>query len=97
MPHETLAAAFERALRVVDGARAGGMRTITGEPAARQLERLRADLVAARDAAVARGRVDPEWVRGVVRWVADWAPAADVTLLAALGAIARHRAAAPPA
>ena len=97
MPDDTLAAAFDRALRVVDGARANGMRTLTGEPAATHLERLRADVVAHRDLALERRGVDPEWIRDVVRWVADWAPAADVTLLAALGAIARHRPTPPAA
>jgi len=43
------------------------------------------------DRVLERGSVDPDRARDVVRWVADRAPAADVTLLAALGAIARHR------
>jgi len=97
MPSDTLAGAFDRALRVVESARGRGMRTLSGEPAARHLERLRADLVAQRDVALARGRVDAEWARGVIRWVADWAPETDVTLLGALGALVRRRPDEPPA
>jgi hypothetical protein len=41
--------------------------------------------------------VDTEWERGDVRWAAGWASVADVTLLAALGRIARRRAVALPA
>jgi len=87
-----LPTAFDDALRQVDRALAGGMRTASGAPAAPLLERLRADLVAEREASLERGGVDPAWIGATVRWVADWAPERDVTLFAALGALARLRA-----
>lgn len=84
-----LADAFENAIRQVDRALAGEMRTATGEPARPMLERLRADLEAHRETARVTGTADPEWVRGVVRWVAEWTPETELTLIAALGRIAR--------
>ena len=90
-----LDAAFDHAVRQVDRALAAGMRTLTGEPAAPRLERLRADLVTQREAARRLGSTDPDWVRDAIRRVADWAPETDVTLLAALGALARLRSDAP--
>lgn len=87
----TLETAFERALAVVDRSVAAGLRAADGEPAAPHLERLRARLIAERDLAIARGSIDPVWVRSVVRWVAEWAPESDIALLAALGAIARAK------
>ena len=88
---DALTAAFDDVVRQVDRARAGGMRTLSGDDAAPRLERLRADVLAQRDVARQRGGVDPEWLRGTIRAVADWAPETDVTLLGALGALARAR------
>jgi len=85
----TLAAAFDHAIAQVDRALAAELRTGAGEPAAPELARLRALLVAERAAAVARGGVDREWVRETVRAVAAWTPDSELSLLAALGGIAR--------
>jgi hypothetical protein len=79
--------AIDAALRTVDRALSGEMRTDDGAPAARRLEELRQDLLAMR----ARGAVDAAELRTMIRAVAAWAPAEDVTLLGALGAIARAR------
>jgi hypothetical protein len=95
MPNATLPAAFENALRQVDRALRGRMRTVAGEPAAPLLERLRGELVEQREASLQRGGVDAAWIGATVRWVAEWAPERDVTLVAALGALARLRAGAP--
>ena len=84
-----LSAAFDRALRQVDRARAARLRTAAGEPAAPRLAELRAAIVAERDATLARGRVETGWVRATVRDVAAWTPDTEVALLAALGGIAR--------
>lgn len=84
-----LAAAFDRAIRQVERAIAGDLRTASGEPAVPELEQLRDDLLSKREAALARGEVDAAWVRRTVRWVAGWTPEAELPLLAALGAIAR--------
>jgi hypothetical protein len=87
----TLAAAFEHAIRQVDRALGNGMRDVDGDAAAPRLEHLRAELVAQRDGSRAQGAVDKEWIRGIIRDVAAWAPEEDVTLLGALGALARLR------
>jgi len=84
-----LAAAFDAALRQVDRALAGELRTRGGDPARPQLEHLRDTLEAERGAALARGSADPAWVRTVVRAVVDWTPDTEVALVAALGQIAR--------
>ena len=87
--------AFERAVTKVDVAAAAGMLTLSGASAAPSLARLRADLLAQRDLARAAGHVDAEWIRRVIRSVAEWTPDTDITLIAALGALARLRAAPP--
>jgi hypothetical protein len=84
---KSLQAAIDAAVRAVDKARAAEMRASDGEPAALYLDQLRADLLEMRT----RGTVDPEELRAMIRSVAAWAPEDDVSLLAALGAIARVR------
>jgi hypothetical protein len=84
-----LGRAIDAAVRIVDIALQSDMQTLTGEPAAAALERLRARLVRMRD----QGVVDPDELRHMIRGVASWAPDDDVTLLASLGAIARARTA----
>jgi hypothetical protein len=88
---DALAAAFDRALGVVDRSIANGMRTADGRPAARQLEQLRARLISERALALDRGSVDKVWVGSVVRAVTEWLPESDIALIAALGAIARAK------
>jgi len=85
-------AAFGNALRQVDRAVRARMRTLHGDSAAPQLAQLRAELEAERHAARTRGSLDAEWLRRVIRWVAGWAPESDVSLIAALGGVARLRA-----
>ena len=66
------------------------MTTVDGDSAAPQLAHLRAELESARLATLESG-VPPEstWLQQTIRWVTDWAPESDITLLASLGAIAR--------
>ena len=90
-----LMTAFADALRKVERAIAADLRTRAGEPARPLLERLRAELLAARDGAVAGTPVDPAWVGQIVREVAGWAPESDVELIAGLGRIARAAAGGP--
>jgi hypothetical protein len=80
-----LTEAIDAAVRAADKALAGEMRAADGQPAAPHLERMRRDLLAMR----ARGAVDPDELRHMIRSVAGWAPEDDVSLLAALGLIAR--------
>lgn len=92
-----VAAAFDHAIGQVDRALASGMRSVHGDDAAPRLARLRAELVAERDGGRSRSGVDQEWIRDVIRRVAEWAPEQDVTLLGSLGALARLRAVPPAA
>lgn len=80
--------AFTAALDAVATARRAGLRTGDGASAEPELERLRAALVAERDAAVARGTVDRAAIGAMVRDVARWYPESQVKLIVALGAIA---------
>ena len=82
-----LTRAIDDAVRAVDKALAAEMQTADGAPAAPHLERLRRDLLAMRE----RGGVDAAELRAMIRAVAGWAPEDDVSLLSALGAIARAR------
>ena len=42
-----------------------------------------------RDRAIQRGSVDREWIQKTVRWMVEWVPDSDLTLIAAIGRIAR--------
>ncbi|MFN2637500.1 MAG: hypothetical protein ABR585_10770 [Gemmatimonadaceae bacterium] len=84
-----LAAAFDLAIDQVQRAIAAGMVTISGEPARAQLESLRQNLEAERPKAIERGKVNLDWFQTTLRWVVEWAPETDLTLIAALGKIAR--------
>ena len=86
--------AFDAALALVGRLRTAGMETMEGEPAGPELEKLEAELQRERDNALQRGTLDREWFQKTVRWVIEWVPDDELTLVAALGAIAR---AAPPA
>ncbi len=81
--------AFDSALESVERAIAGDMRTLAGDSARLQLEKLLEELRAERAIAVKRGSVERDWFQRTVRWVVEWAPETDPTLLAALGRIAQ--------
>lgn len=80
--------AIDGAVRAAETALDNDMRTLDGRPAAPHLERLRQDLLGMR----ARGTVGADELRTMIRDVASWAPENDVTLLSALGVIARASA-----
>jgi hypothetical protein len=84
-----LAKAFDKAIKEVGICRASGMTCADGSSAAENLERLNSDLVAERSKALERGSVDKEWVQTTVRWLVAWVPETELTLIAALGRIAR--------
>ena len=93
MSHSTsVATAFDYAIRQVERALRAGMHTSADVDATPALQQLHAELRAHRDAAIARGAVDAAWIGATVRAVAVWAPAHDLTLLGALGALAKLRA-----
>lgn len=84
-----LESAFDAAIAQTRVRTETGMKTATGDDARPQLEKLQQELVSERKNAVATGNIDKDWLQKTVRWVADWAPDADLTLIAALGRIAR--------
>lgn len=80
---------FTQAIRVVDKAIVDRMMTRVGASARENLTRLRAELEAERVKTAQRGSVDREWFQSTVRWLVEWTPDTDLTLIAALGRIAR--------
>lgn len=81
--------AFEAALTHVERSLAGGMKTMNGDSARPQLERLERELRVQRDQARNRGAIDRDWFQLTVRWVTEWVPDTEITLIAALGRIIR--------
>jgi hypothetical protein len=65
------------------------MQTSGGSSARPQLETLETELKNERAKALQRGTVDREWLQKTVRSVVEWVPDKELTLLAALGQIAR--------
>ena len=86
--------AFDEALTHVERSLAAGMKTSDGTSARPQLVKLQRELKAQRANAFERGTVDREWLQKTLRWVIEWVPDTDLTLIASLGRIVR---AAPPA
>ena len=84
-----LESAFDSAIAQTRIRTETGMKTATGDDARAQLEKLQQELLGARENAIATGTINREWLQKTVRWVADWAPETDLTLIAALGRIAR--------
>ena len=85
--------AFDEALTHVEHLLATDMKTLEGASARTQLERLARELKSQRVRALERGNVDREWFQHILRWVVEWIPDTELTLVAALGRIVR---AAPP-
>jgi len=86
--------AFDAALTHVERSLATGLKTINGDSARPELEKLARELRLQRDKALEGGAVDRDWFQRTVRWVTEWVPDTEITLIAALGRIAR---ATPPA
>ena len=84
-----LESAIDKALTQVRLAIASGMETSDGSTAGPQLEKLERELTAQRAYAAERGSVDRDWLQSTIRWVIEWVPDDELTLVAALGAIAR--------
>ena len=84
-----LESAFDTALRHVQRSISSGMKTSGGSSARPQLETLETKLRRERAKALELGIVDHEWFQKTVRWVVEWVPETDLTLVAALGRIAR--------
>jgi hypothetical protein len=81
--------AFAAALEVIRNCRASGTTCVDGSSAEDNLNRLERELNEERTRAVARGSVDKQWFQKTVRWLVEWVPENDLTLIAALGGIVR--------
>ena len=81
---------FDEALRLTNKALSGALETIDVEEARPKLEALAAELLVERDRAIQRGSIDREWIQKTVRWMVEWVPDSDLTLIAAIGRIARR-------
>ena len=86
-----LADAFAAAIQTVHNCRAAGMMCVDGSSAEDHLDKLERDLTLEKDRALQRGSVDKEWFQKTVRWLVEWVPETELTLIAALGAIARAK------
>ena len=84
-----LESAFDTALRHVERSISSGMKTSAGSSARTQLEALETELRRERAKAVELGIVDRDWLQQTVRSAVEWVPEKELTLLAALGRIAR--------
>ena len=82
-------AAFADALDQVERAAAGGMSALNGGSAREQLGQLEFRLRDERVRALERGTVNRDWVQKTIRWAVEWTPESDITIIAALGRIAR--------
>ena len=90
-----LKTAFDAAIAQTRKSLKAGMKTIAGEPAAAHLKKLQQELTLERARALKRGEVDREWFQKTVRDLIEWAPETELSLVAALGRIARAAPAAP--
>lgn len=81
--------AFDAALAAARRERSAGMTCADGSSAAANLEKLERELVDARERALQQGGVDKEWFQKTVRWLVEWVPESELTLIAAVGSIVR--------
>ena len=65
------------------------MTAVGGEAPSPYLRKLEEELRLERARALERGAVDREWFQETVRWLVEWVPETELTLVAALGRIAR--------
>lgn len=84
-----LESAFDAAIAQAQKSIKAGMKAVGGEPAATYLEKLEEELKLERARAVKRGAVDRDWFQMTVRGLVEWVPETELTLIAALGRIAR--------
>jgi hypothetical protein len=90
-----LTSAFDAAIGQVAKCIKAQMPAIGGESAEPYLRKLEAELKTERARAVERGTVDRDWFQTTVQWLVEWVPETELTLIAALGRIARAGPALP--
>jgi len=83
--------AFDAALDQVARAATTGLSAPDGRSVLEQLGQLEFRLRTERAKALERGTTDRDWVQKTVRWVVEWMPESNLTIIAALGGIARIR------
>ena len=88
-PNPDLAKAFDAAITQVGKCVRAEMKAVGGESAEPYLQKLEGELKAERERAMQRGAIDREWFQTTVRWLVEWVPETELTLIAALGQIAR--------
>jgi hypothetical protein len=81
--------AFDAAIDQAQRAATEGMVGLDGSSARERLGQLESRLQTERAKALERGAVDRDWVQKTIRWVVEWTPESDLTIIAALGRIAR--------
>jgi hypothetical protein len=81
--------AFDAAIEQVQRAISAGLTADDGRSITDKLGQLEFRLRNERASAIERRGVDREWVQKTIRWVVEWVPESDLTILAALGRIAR--------
>ena len=84
-----LESAFDAAITQARKCIRAGMLAVGGEAAGPYLRKLEEELKLERARALERGSVDREWFQKTVRWLVEWVPETELTLVAALGRIAR--------
>jgi hypothetical protein len=84
-----LESAFDAAISQVRNCAKTGMKAVGGEIATPYLEQLERELRLERARALERQSVDRAWFQKTVRWLVEWVPETELTLIAALGRIAR--------
>ena len=89
MTKPQLQLAFDLALARVERLLANDIKTVKGVSARPQLEELEKELKQERTLALERETVDRVWLQRTVRWVVEWVPDKELTLISALGAIVR--------
>ena len=85
--------AFDAAIDLVTRTARTGLSTPDGKSVTEQLGQLEFRLRSERAKALERGSIDPDWIQKIVRWVVEWMPESNLTIIAALGRIARLRTA----
>ena len=81
--------AFDAAILATRRERSSGMTCADGSSATANLDQLEHELIEAKARSLQNGSVDKEWFQRTVRWLVDWVPESELTLIAALGGIIR--------
>ena len=81
--------AFNAAIDQVQRIAATGLKTPEGRSVVEQLGQLEFRLRTERAKAIEQDAISAEWVQRTIRWVVEWMPESELTVIAALGRIAR--------